>query len=210
MRSRVALLLSIVLAAATVRADGPSGATSLLQGVRAFRADRYEEALVLFREAERAGVHETDLAIYLGPTLFKLGRFPEAREVLGRAHRAGSPDPVAEYYLGLTYYRLGLVRLAREVFLGLDRAAAGPKLAEGSARFIAAIEAMGGGEADVTRLLARAEAAPPALAGEALDDAREALLRARPGSPEAARASELVLWLGERVAAVRKASPPRP
>src|SRR5260370_14096507 len=153
---RLVVTVALLVSTAPVRADGPNANAHLLAGVRAFRAQSYELALAEFHQVEQAG-GTPDLALYLGPTLYKLGRFDDARLVLARAHRAGSIDSVAEYYLGLTYYRLGLWRLARVVFATLDRNQAGPKLAEGAARFVAEID---------RRPSATADAAPPLTAAE--------------------------------------------
>lgn len=193
-RGLLGLCLSTAVLVADVRVAGADPATvgdagaHLLAGVRAFRADRHEEALREFRLVEQAGGSE-DLALYLGPTLYKLERFEEARAVLARAHRAGVRDAVADYYLGLSYQRLGLGRLARAIFSSLDVDSAGPRLAAGAARFVAAID----GErarGTVADLLAAAERGPADLA---FDQAAEAWLRSASGSPERSRAAALVV-----------------
>lgn len=194
MRHVLVNAILVALSCAALADTGAETTARLLEGVRAFRSDRYEEALSRFREVERDG-GASDLALYLGPTLFKLGRYREAEVILARQHRAGPRDAVAEYYLGLTYHRLGLLRLARAVFATIDVRDAGPKLAEGAARFIAAIDARQLPTAELARLLDEADTADPARANEALDAAEEALLRATPGSPERARAALLVARL---------------
>ncbi|MSP61563.1 MAG: hypothetical protein EXR72_14735 [Myxococcales bacterium] len=188
----IALLLLLVATASGERASDPREA-HLFAGVRAFRADRFAEALDQFREVERAG-GARQLGLYLGPTLFKLERYPEARAVLAARQRAGPPDGVADYYLALTYHRLGLSRLARLVFASIHGAEAGPRLAEGAARFIAAIDARPP-TVDAAVYLAAAEALETSRPDEAFDNAREALLRAAAGSSERARAALLVARL---------------
>jgi tetratricopeptide (TPR) repeat protein len=192
MRARLVAAL-LLLGAAAVRAQGVDA--HLLAGARAFRAQQYDTALAEFRKVEQAS-GAPDLPLYLGPTLYKLGRYDEARQVLGRAHRNGSADAVAEYYLGLSWYRLGLVRLARGVFFALDAREAGPKLAEGAARFVADIDARAGAATATLPLLSAAETLEHSLPLVALDDAEEAFLRAAAGSPERARAAALVARLG--------------
>jgi FimV-like protein len=190
MTRALAAALCLVLSGAA-RADSSDVTAQLLDGVRAFRGDRFDEALVHFRDVERRG-GAPDLALYLGPTLYKLGRYAEAQAVLARQHRRGPRDAVADYYLALTYHRLGLTQLARRVFAGLDAREAGPRLAEGAARFVAAIDARVPSPAELPRLLAQADTDDPARAAAALDAAEEALLRATPGSPERLRAATLV------------------
>src|SRR5260370_12233633 len=97
---RAACVVSLVcLVSPFARAD--DGTAHRLAGARAFRAQRYDEALVEFRDAERARSNPL-LGLYLGPTLYKLGRYAEARAVLAQMRRRGTRDAVAEYYLGLT------------------------------------------------------------------------------------------------------------
>ncbi len=206
MRARLAFAV-LLCWATTSRADGVN--EHLLAGARAFRAQRYDVALAEFRLVERAG-GAPDLAIYLGPTLYKMGRLDEARQVLGRAHRSGSIDAVAEYYLGLSWYRLGLVRLARSVFASIDARDAGPKLAEGAAHFVADIDARAAATA-TTPLLDVADMLERSQPMAALDQAEEAFLRARVGSPERLRAAALIVRIGaaDRDAIARQAASER-
>jgi tetratricopeptide (TPR) repeat protein len=191
---RVCLAFAVLLCCATIsRADGVN--EHLLAGARAFRAQRYDVALTEFRLVERGG-GAADLAIYLGPTLYKLGRLDEARQVLARAHRSGSVDAVAEYYLGLAWYRLGLVRLARSVFVSIDARDAGPKLAEGAAHFVADIDAHAAAAMATTPLLDVADTLERSEPISALDQAEEAFLRARVGSPERLRAAAIIVRIG--------------
>lgn len=175
----------------TAGANQPPVTEHLLAGVRAFRAGRFDTALVEFRRVEQSG-GATDLALYLGPTLYKLDRLEEARVVLAAYHRSGARDSVADYYLGLSYYRLGFLRLARETFLALDVHEAGPKLAEGARRFVAEIDRQATDGVDLSPLLAAAERLGNVEPSRALDAAEEAFLRARPETPERKRAAALI------------------
>ncbi len=185
-------LVVVVLLLSAATADAQTVDPHLLAGARAFRAQQYAAALEEFRIVERAG-GTPDLALYLGPTLYKLGRIDEARLVLARAHRAGGADAVSEYYLGLCWYRLGLVRLARQLFAALDPREAGPKLAEGAARFVAAIDAR---PVAAAPLVAAAEALAARDPLAALDAAEEAWLRAPAASVERGRAAAIIRRLG--------------
>jgi tetratricopeptide (TPR) repeat protein len=182
-------LLAVVLLLSAVVADAQGVDPHLLAGARAFRAQQYTTALEEFRIVERAG-GTADLALYLGPTLYKLGRIDEARLVLARAHRAGTADAVSNYYLGLCWYRLGLVRVARQLFVTLDPREAGPKLADGAARFVAEIDARP--MAAAAPLVVTSEALATRNPIAALDAAEEAWLRAPAASAEHGRAAALI------------------
>jgi hypothetical protein len=200
---RIAVVAGLcLLAALPAHPDegGPPGAAEhLLAGVRAFRADRYEEALAEFRLVQQMGTR-MDLALYLGPTLYHLGRYTEARSVLAREHRSGRRDAVAEYYLALSYHQLGYLRLARGIFSAIDRREAGPRLAEGASRFVAAVDAQPTFGVDVGRYLAVAATAGVPV-DDALDAAAEAFLRAPPGGPERERAGLMATRLALAVGA---------
>jgi tetratricopeptide (TPR) repeat protein len=185
--------VAVVLVLRAVVADAQTVDPHLLSGARAFRAQQYATALEEFRIVERAG-GTPDLALYLGPTLYKLGRIDEARSVLARAHRAGTADAITDYYLGLCWYRLGLVRLARQLFAGLDPREAGPKLADGAARFVAEID--GRPTAAAAPLVAASESLLARDPVAALDAAEEAWLRSPVASAERGRAAALIRRLG--------------
>jgi tetratricopeptide (TPR) repeat protein len=193
MNLRSFVLLSLLLTGTVGPASAnPSSVTEhLLAGVRAFRAGRFDSALVEFRQVEQLG-GASDLALYLGPTLYKLDRLQEARAVLAAYHRTGARDPVADYYLGLSYYRFGFLRLARETFLALDAHEAGPQLAEGARRFVAEIDRYATRGVDVSPLLTAAERLSNIEPSFALDVAEEAFLRAMPETPERKRAAALI------------------
>jgi len=122
-----------------LRADDTATARHLLLGVRAFKAERYDEALVELRVVARAPDAPADLAFYLGPTLFKLQRYDEALAVFA-ASRA-TPDALTDFYRGQTYYQLRLFRKARTVFSELRARGLGPALHEAAGRYIALVDA---------------------------------------------------------------------
>jgi hypothetical protein len=172
-----ALCVAIVLlgVCAELRADDSTTPRHLLLGVRAFKAARYEEALVELRLVARASDAPVDLAFYLGPTLFKLARYDEALRVFATSRAA--PDALTEFYLGETYYQLRLYRKARAVFSGLRARGLGPALDDAAGRYIAAVDAgykvaPAAGSIDyyVTQGLELA-AGDPVLAAEYLDEA---------------------------------------
>ncbi|MFO0577192.1 MAG: hypothetical protein U1A78_24565 [Polyangia bacterium] len=125
----------------------------LLDGVRAFRAEQYDSALVLFRRIESAAARP-DIGFYLGMVLHKLGRHGEALVAFRAAQRAGLSESVADYYRAVSCFRLGQLERARAGFRALlqpspapgaggpDPAAPplGPRLLQGAERFVAAIE----------------------------------------------------------------------
>lgn len=138
---------------------GPDSAATqalLLDGVRAFRAEHYEDALRIFKRVE-ADKSPADIGFYLGMVLHKLGRHAEALTVFRAAHRAGLREPVADYYQAVSAYRLGLFGRARQGFQALlacsEQPAAcpaspsgatapmlGPRLQQGARSFLQAVE----------------------------------------------------------------------
>lgn len=146
--------------AATPAANGEAGATignalaqaSLLEGIRQFRAEHYDDSLRLFRLV--ATEHQPpDIGFYLGMALHKLGRHVEALTAFRAAQRAGLHEPVADYYAALSCYRLGMWARARIEFSALINTAGlptpghgdagmpplGPRLLGGARSFLASI-----------------------------------------------------------------------
>ena len=166
-----------------VRADDSGVARHLLQGVRAFKAERYEEALVELRLVARAPNAPADLAYYLGPTLYKLQRYDEALAVFVASRTA--PDALTDFYLGQTYYQLRLFRKARSVFAELRARGLGPALHEAAGRYISLVDAdyqgpppAGSIDHYLSEGIARAASAP-VVAAEYLDEARQVEALAR-------------------------------
>lgn len=172
------LALGLALGASgELRADDGATARHLLLGVRAFKAERYAEALVELRLVARAPDAPADLAFYLGPTLYKLKRYDEALVVFA-ASRA-TPDALTDFYLGQTYYQLRLFRKARAVFTELHDRDLGPALHDAAGRYVAAVDAAYQTPPAVASIdyylaegLERA-AADPIVAAEYLDEARQ-------------------------------------
>lgn len=120
----------------------------LLDGVRAFRAERYEESLQIFRRVE-ATEQPLDIGFYLGMSLHHLGRHGEALAAFRSARRAGLREPMADYYQAVSCYRLGMLTRAQKGFLSLvappgpssgGTPLLGPRLQQGAQRFLLAIE----------------------------------------------------------------------
>lgn len=184
----VRILCAVMLAlgiSGELRADGSATARHLLLGVRAFKAGRYDEALVELRLVARAPDPPSDLAFYLGPTLYKLQRYDEALAVFASSRAA--PDALTDFYRGQTYYQLRLFRKARAVFAGLRARGLGPALQEAAGRYVAAVDAgyrTPPAAASIDYYLAEGQeraASDPVLAAEYLDEARQVeALAARP------------------------------
>ncbi len=186
------------------RSDTADAATQalLLDGVRAFRAERYEDALQIFHRVESQHLLQ-DIGFYQGMALHKLGRHAEALSAFRAAHRQGLSEPIADYYQAVSCFRLGMLARARREFAALQpqapaapqlaaaergRPAApplGPKLMLGVQQFLRAIEQAGLGATDAQSLNSTVAATrvPMALAG-----AEAALAR----SPQ-----EALEWLDE-------------
>jgi len=164
-------------ASGELRADDGATARHLLLGVRAFKAERYAEALVELRLVARAPDAPADLAFYLGPTLYKLQRYDEALAVFVGSRAA--PDALTAFYLGQTYYQLRLFRKARAVFAGLRARDLGPALDAAAGRYVAGVDAgyqTPPAAASIDYYLAEGlerAAADPIVAAEYLDEARQ-------------------------------------
>lgn len=164
---------------APLRADSGTQ-EELLRGVRAFRAERYEEALITFRLLQ-GGRSVPEIGFYMGITLHKLNRHREALVAFRGARRAGLREPVGEYYQALSCYRLGLLARARQGFASLlsptpGAPDAGPRLREGAGRFVQRIDGMLAGQPAAGRFEAALAAAEGAPAGEAAEWMEEAAL----------------------------------
>jgi hypothetical protein len=127
-------LLTFILVAALLSASGPAD-EHLLKGARAFRAARYDEALVEFRVAEKLGAGP-DARGYAAAALVKLDRPEEALELFGP--RPGA-DPVLEFYRALACYQARLFTCAdRSLEAAMGRF--GPRVAEEARALRAQIE----------------------------------------------------------------------
>lgn len=208
----------------TVRSETADAATQalLLDGVRAFRAERYDDALHIFHQVESQHVL-SDIGFYQGMALHKLGRHAEALSAFRAAHRQGLSEPIADYYQAVSCFRLGMMARALREFSALqpqERARVGapplgPKLMLGVQQFLRALEQAGFGASEAQGAAPRVQPAaaalftarlPMALAGaeaalarspqealEWLDEAAELLVLTRAGTPDRGRFHDLLL-----------------
>lgn len=196
-RVRALLGCLVVLAAlAGPVASGDEAAVQgdLLAGVRAFRAERYADALVIFRRLDAGGA-VPEIGLYLGMTEHKLGHHAEALRGFRAARRADLHEPVATYYEAVSCYRLGLLQRARTLLRALlelrayagsaDPAPVGPRLQAGARRFLLAID-------EATASL------PIATRAAAVLDHASALSRTRGRAAEAAEWFEEAALLTQR------------
>lgn len=124
MTATAATIISLVwLAAGTPAVDG-----HVLEGARLFRENRFAEALVEFRMAERLG--SPDARGYAAATLVKLSRPEEALELfeLPGAPRAGA-DALLDYYHARACYDLRLYLCADDLLAGVG-SRTGPRIGE--------------------------------------------------------------------------------
>jgi hypothetical protein len=124
------LLLVAFLAPGADAKAGPH----LLAGADAFRNERYREALVEFRVAQRLG--STDAGPYAAAALLKLGRAEEAVEAFRAA--PGSGDALLDYYHAVACYEARLYLCADRLLASVG-ARSGPRIAEEAARMRALI-----------------------------------------------------------------------
>lgn len=195
MRAFVVLLIVLSMHGGA-NAEESATARHLLAGVRAFKAGKYEDALVELRVVARATDAPADLAFYLGPTLYKLGRYREAIAVFVTSRAAR--DGLSDFYLGQAYYQLKLYRKAREVFAGLRMRGLGPTLDAAAARYVDAVDVAYKAPPETRTIdvyiaqAAEIAAGDPVVAGEILDEARlvESL------APRGHRRAEILAALG--------------
>lgn len=115
--------------------DGGNGAGDhLLQGARAFRESRFQEALVEFQVARKLGA--PDAAGYSGATLVNLGRPEEALEAFAAAPKGG--DALLDYYRAVACYDAKLYHCADRLLAEVG-GRTGPQIAGQAARLREAI-----------------------------------------------------------------------
>jgi tetratricopeptide (TPR) repeat protein len=122
--------LALSLLAASVRAPPqPSADDHMLAGARYFQTDRFNEALVEFRVAERLG--EGGALWYAAATQVKLRLAENALEDFARAESIapGDRDALLDYYHALACYDARLYSCADRL-LGAVHDRAGPRVAE--------------------------------------------------------------------------------
>ncbi len=140
MAALAALTLALSLSAA------PAADAHVLAGARLFREERWAEALVEFRVAERMGAREA--RAYAGATLVKLERPEQALDAFeGADGLAPGRDALLDYYHALACYEARLY-LRADALLARVGARSGPRIAEQAAKV----------RADIAALLSRAPA----------------------------------------------------
>lgn len=128
MTGNVATLISVVLLAT----GAPAADVHVLEGARLFREDRFAEALVEFRMAERLG--SPDARGYVAATLVKLSRPRDALELFeGAPAPAPGADPLLDYYHARACYDLRLFLCADELLARVG-SRTGPRIGEQAER----------------------------------------------------------------------------
>ncbi|HYD41043.1 MAG TPA: hypothetical protein VEB43_09435 [Anaeromyxobacter sp.] len=124
MTTTAATVLALVWLAA---GSGPAEA-HVLEGARLFRENRFAEALVEFRVAERLGA--ADARAYAAAALVKLDRPEDALELFeGPGGPAPGAHPLLDYYHALACYGARLYRCADALLAGVGERT-GPRVAE--------------------------------------------------------------------------------
>jgi tetratricopeptide (TPR) repeat protein len=120
--------LAVLLVSAQARAQS-GGEEHLLTGAQYFRSERYREALVEFRVAERSGAGGV-ASWYVASTLVKLGRPEDAITVFAQAEASAAQDRDAlfDYYHALACYDAKLYGCADRLLAGIG-SHAGPRIA---------------------------------------------------------------------------------
>ena len=166
----------VVTTTPAARSDNADAATQrlLLDGVRAFRAERYEEALQIFHRVKSQHLLQ-DIGFYEGMALHKLGRHAEALVAFRAAHGQGLREPVADYYQAVSCYRLGMMSRARRECSALlptahdNTAPLGPRLTLGVQQFLRALDSAPANTERLQTVLSSAESAVPRSGQEALE-----------------------------------------
>ncbi len=123
-----ATLISVVYLAT----GAPAADAHVLEGARLFRDNRFAEALVEFRLAERLGA--PDARGYAAASLVKLSRPDDALELFeGPAAPPAGADPLLDYYHARACYDLRLFLCADELLAGVG-SRTGPRIADQAAQ----------------------------------------------------------------------------
>jgi len=126
---KATLWLALWALSAGVTASAASADAHLLAGARHFRSDRYGEALVEFRVAEKLGAGP-EARYYVAASLQKLGRAEEAVEEFGAAFAAAphERDAVLGYYHAVACYDARLYGCADRLLAGTVVGRSGPAI----------------------------------------------------------------------------------
>jgi hypothetical protein len=151
-------VIGAVLALA-LTAGSPGAGEHVLAGARAFREERWADALVEFRVAERLG--DAVSRAYAGAALVKLQRADQALEAFeGPGAPPSGRDPLLDYYHALACHDLRLYLRADRLLAGVGERS-GPRVARQAADARAAIAVVLRGEPPVEAVswyVARCEA----------------------------------------------------
>lgn len=129
-----ALLAAVCLAQAPL-ADG-----QLRSGAQHFREERYADALVAFKAAERLGA-DAEVRWYIAASLAKLGRAEEAVEAFRRAEEGAGhgDDALLSYHYAMACYDARLYGCAQARLRSVG-ARAGPRIGAQAKKVLAELE----------------------------------------------------------------------
>jgi hypothetical protein len=135
MTGTAATIITLIFLAA----GAPAVDAHLLEGAHLFRENRFSEALVEFRMAERLGSAEAPG--YVAASLVKLARPEDALQVFERAGApAAGADPLLDYYHARACYDLKLFLCADQLLAGVG-SRTGPRIGEQAEQIRRAIAA---------------------------------------------------------------------
>jgi hypothetical protein len=120
----------VAVSPSTARAQTASSSDHMLSGAHAFRDERYAEALVEFRAAEKTGGGDPGAAWYVAAALVKLKHPEDALLEFARAETVAprERDGLFDYYHALACYDARLYICADRLLTAIG-AASGPKIA---------------------------------------------------------------------------------
>jgi tetratricopeptide (TPR) repeat protein len=123
-------LLLLMLCLTRPALAGNEAVSHLLRGAQLFRTEKFDEALVEFRVAEKLGAGP-EASWYAAAALVKLKRPLDALERFAQAERASStsPDALLTYYRAVACYEAKLYRCA-DTLLAATGDRSGPRVAE--------------------------------------------------------------------------------
>ena len=128
MTAVAATLISVVFLAT----GAPAADAHVLEGARLFRENRFPEALVEFRLADKLG--SPDARGYAAAALVKLNRPEDALELFERpAAPASGADPLLDYYHARACYDLRLYLCADHLLAGVG-SRTGPRIGDQAAQ----------------------------------------------------------------------------
>jgi len=129
----------VVLIGSLLAVNPPAADAHVLAGARLFRENRFAEALVEFRMAERLGSEEA--RGYVAASLVKLGKPEDALAVFeGGGVPSAGKDALLDYYHALACYGARLYLQADELLARLGPRT-GPRIAEQAAKIRAGVAA---------------------------------------------------------------------